>query len=477
MSLGKQSIIGVFWNSFANFIGFLVSFAGQLFLVRLLLPEDFGNYALASSIFEVLSIFTTWSLSLVLIQQPDSDNLTDTAIWLSIFQGILLILISFIVSLFLKLYYPTLKALPVIFVIMGISRAVSYLSSIYSAELEKNLSYKRLAISKSIATIISTIAGILIALKNYGVWSLVWKEFILIILSLIFYKYLSGSRFKWNFSTIVAKKLLNVGAKMSLSKGLESAFYRMDNLIIGFWGGMNTLGYYSQAKYLVELSNTAIAPVSQTVAYPLYSKVQNDDVKLKESLKIQNYFLARTTFLLSLIFFLFPSELIRFLFDEKWQPSSVALKWLCFYPVLVPLFINLKMFLFSIGKVSITIWIYLFQTLIVIPLVAYGMQYLGLKGSAIGFSIALLLGYITICIFTHSYIFENLRDTVLVPIVSWIVIVICVSPIKGYLISNSDLFSIVKALSVVAILYFIILVLFEKTTLIKNLNLISNKLK
>ena len=301
MNLAKKALLSIFWNSIGNYLGFLAGFLGQLFLIRLLVPEDFGVFALVSSVYEILSIFTAWCFSVAIIQMPEEEGLVDTAFILSVVQGLIIIIIGSIISICLGFYYPSQKVLPVIFFVLGLARALILIAYVYSAILEKKLEFKKLSIARTFTNISSVLITIMVAIYGFGVWSLVIRELLSGVISIIAFKQISHWKFGWKYSTVLAKRLIAFGNKMLVSRGLEAAFYRLDNFIVGIVGGITVLGYYSQARYLVDAVNAATIPAASSVALPVYSSVQNEESKLKEAYRIGNYFLIRILIPISLI--------------------------------------------------------------------------------------------------------------------------------------------------------------------------------
>ena len=250
----------------------------------------------------------------------------------------------------------------------------------------------------------------------------------------------------------------------------------MDNFIIGLLGGVNILGYYSQARYLIDASNTIIAPVSQSVSFPVYSKVQDNDVKLKEAHRIQNYFLIRIMLPISLIIFLFPTELIMLLFGEKWKVAASAMRWLALYPAIMAVFQNLKMLLYSIERVGATIYVYLVQILVAISLITLGFNYFSIQGAAIGFMITIILGTLSIYIYSWKYTSESLKANVLAPLFSSLVTSIIIFYLKNYYLHKPTLIMLFGLGVMTVILYLAVLFFIERRSLIKNILIIYNHL-
>jgi len=57
MSVARKALTGGLWLGGTSWIGYFASFGGRIILARLLAPDDFGTYALALSVSELLFLF------------------------------------------------------------------------------------------------------------------------------------------------------------------------------------------------------------------------------------------------------------------------------------------------------------------------------------------------------------------------------------------------------------------------------------
>ncbi|MBI3766232.1 MAG: oligosaccharide flippase family protein [Ignavibacteriales bacterium] len=343
--------------------------------------------------------------------------------------------------------------------------------------MEKHLHYKGLSIIKTSTSIVSVCVAIFLAIGGFGIWSLVARELFSVLVSLIGFRYTSGWQFRWKFNRDLARKLMTFGNKMLLSRGLEAAFYRMDNLLIGMIGGVSMLGYYSQARYLVDLANAAVAPATAVVALPVYSRMQHDADRLREAYRIGNYFLIRVMFPVSIVLVLFPTELISFLFGVKWMPAADALRWLALYAVMVPVFENLKTLLYGIGRVGTTAWIRGLQIATAIPMIWLGLHYFGLGGAAIGFMVSILLGSLAIYVSARRYTLESLRENFLSPF--WVAIVAGALGfwLKYYWFHNPSQGTVLGLAVLTILMYATVLFLTERRLLTGYLRMIFGEMK
>ena len=477
MNLAKQAITSVLWSNTGRYFSFAISFSGQLVLARILVPENFGVVAFAAAILEVTAILTGWSFSMGIIQMPEEEGIRETAFWLTLGQAAIFLVSAAVISIGLNVYYPDPGMLPWVFLALSFGRAVSPIAAIYSAHMEKVLQYGGLTLVTTVAGIVSMCLAIVLGTYGAGVWSLVARELISSVICLVGYRAISGWRVRWRFDVPIGRRLMAFGNRMLLSRGLEAIFYKMDSLLVGALGGVGTLSYYSQPRYLVDLAHASISPATGAIALPVYASVQSDEYKLKRAYRIGNYFIIRLMVPVSLILFLFPEDLVVFLFGDQWKPSGAALRWLALYPVLVTFFENSKILLYGIGRQGTTAWIRVLQIVIAAPLIWLGFDLFGLPGSSLGFMAGVSSGLVAVLLCTRRYSFEGLQETLLVPLVAGFVSVLGVSLVRTTLFQATGPTHVLGLSILAVLLYAGILLLCEHKLILQHMKLISGAFK
>ena len=473
MSIAKKAISGAVWMSGISYVGFAVNFGIQLILVRLLVPEDFGIFVIGLSIAEILFIFFSFSFSMAVIQIHKAEDLFDTAFYLSLLSGFVILIIGGIISLLLSPYYP-LQSIIAFFILCAI-QPIQGCSSIYSASMEKELQFKKNALVRGVATNLSGFVAVFLAYMGFGVWSLVGREIFSAILMFFGMRAVSNYRFGKKFNKNTAKRIFDFAYKRVFVRGLEIIFFRVPLFFIGTFAGPKTLGLFSQVYYLANLPNTMLSPVVQTVAFATYSKVQDDKDKLSKGFYITNFFLARILLAVVLVVYLFPSNILGFLYGSKWLEASEIFKYLSIYTLIVPIFINAIIFTLSIGKLLSTSKIYVFSTItlslgIVIALGSGNVWVLSLF-----YSLALLVGLsVAIYILKREGIHISPRSLFLVPGIILVGIIILGEYGANKLFRVSEL-PIFMVLPIAILLYFIGLFSEYKKT-IKNFQYIKSRI-
>jgi lipopolysaccharide exporter len=285
MSLKKTAIKGVQWTSVSTIINVGTQFVQVAILARLLSPTDFGLVGMVMIIVGFAQMFSDMGISAAIIHYQDiKPNVLSTLYWLNIVCGVViwavLILITPLVVTFF--HEPELKNL---FVISSLNFLIIPIGQQFQTLLEKELKFNRIAKIEIASVIVSRSIAIVLALLNYGVYSLVWGRilttFLRSILLVLDGVKIHRPRFHFSYNEDI-KKILSFGLYKMAQLTLNYFGSRFDQILIGKFLGATILGYYSIAFELVLQPLKHINPVINRVLFPVYARLQNDAVKLKE---------------------------------------------------------------------------------------------------------------------------------------------------------------------------------------------------
>ncbi|MBK6729408.1 MAG: oligosaccharide flippase family protein [Bacteroidetes bacterium] len=188
-----------------------------------------------------------------------------------------------------------------------------------------------------LASIISNSFGIFLAVKGFGVWSLVYKTILQSVISAIYFWKISDSVPSLKFNKDAFRDLFKFGGNLMALGLIDSIYSNVNYLIIGKYYSVATLGQYTRAEVFKQLPSQTLTQVVQKVSFPLLSEMQNDKQKLQFAYRR----LIKTTMLISMIgLFLLSSiskELIIVLMGAQWEQAGEFLQILCFSAIFFPL--------------------------------------------------------------------------------------------------------------------------------------------
>jgi teichuronic acid exporter len=276
MTNSSKVISGLKWTAGAKFAGQLISWAVTIVVMRLLSPSDYGLMAMASVFLAFLSLAAEVGLGPALVQK---DKLDPAKLHQAF--GIVLVVNLFLL-VFLNLlaqpignFFSDDRLVPVIRA-LSLQFPIIALTIIPEVVLQRRLEFRQ----KSLIDFTSSVAGSLITLifafAQFGVWSLVIGTLAGSIWKAIFINCVSPYLRRPVFSSKGMRSLLSFGGNVTTMRILWFFYTQADTVIVGRVLGKETLGLYSVAMHLASLPMQRVSGILNQVAFPAFSRSQND---------------------------------------------------------------------------------------------------------------------------------------------------------------------------------------------------------
>ncbi len=283
MSLKAKALRGVLWNLVEVLGTQGTAFLVFVLLARLLEPAAFGLVALAGTVIMVLTIFVEAGFSTAIVRAEEvTDQKLNTAFWIGVGVALLLVLgLSASAGWVARLYgapelTPVLRALAWIMLF-------SSLSAVHTALLVRQLNFRSKALRRLVAVFAGGVAGVVLALLDYGVWALVGKQAVEGLVDCIVVWRTSPWRPGRDVTRKDARELFSFGKNMVGSSLVTFLNRSADDLIIGVFLGPAALGYYAVAyRANVAVTEVALRATSRT-AVPVFAKLQAEPERLREA--------------------------------------------------------------------------------------------------------------------------------------------------------------------------------------------------
>jgi O-antigen/teichoic acid export membrane protein len=385
-------MLGAVWLSGTGYLAFVFNFGLNLVLARLLFPKDFGQFALAGSLVELLSVVTGFSFSQAVIQMQDAPGVVETAFVLSVRLYAALVLGAVALGALLRPHYPG-PFIP-LFVALFAVRNLSVISYVYSALLERAFQYAQVSMIRLISTVLSIGVALGLARAGAGVWSLLGREVVLSGVALAGAWVASGWRYRAGYHAETAKRLWAFGWQMFVARALETIWYRADTALLGVLVGTLVLGYYDRSRYLAEFGHYLMSFAAVQVAFPVYARLQGRRDALNYTYRLSHGLLVRLMLPLVIWLAVFPGELVGLLYGAgvRWVETAQILPWLAFYGFLFPIVENTKVLLTGIGQLQDAVRIRLVQVAVALPLLIPAIHVGGARGAAVTMGMSEIAG-------------------------------------------------------------------------------------
>ncbi len=283
MTLRAQAAAGVKWTTLASGIIVVSEVLRTIVLARFLYPIDFGLMAMVTVVVGFAQMYTDVGISAAIIHRQDSTKAQLSSLyWLNIFAGWVMFVLFWLCTPLITKFYGE-PGLPPLLHAVGIVFLITPICSQFEILLQKELLFDALAKRDIGASVGQTCVAIVLAVLGFGVWAMVYGFLIAAVLRVALLLHVGFTQFRpsFHFKWSDLKGYLGFGL---FQIGERSAYYlsqRFDQLLIGCFLGATALGYYSFAFNLAAQPLSRINPALTKVAFPVFSKVQDDPVRLR----------------------------------------------------------------------------------------------------------------------------------------------------------------------------------------------------
>ncbi|MBV1929199.1 MAG: oligosaccharide flippase family protein [Gammaproteobacteria bacterium] len=275
---------GLAWFFFNTAFAKSLTFITQLVLGWLLVPNDFGLYAIAVSVGIFVGMMRNGGVEQVLIQKgKDFSEILPTAASYSLSFNILAMLAFLAIAPTVSNIYDDSRLLNML-IIMSLVLPAGTPAVLYRAKLSIDRRYKELALLKTTSASIRQIMVLVFALNGYGVYSFVLPMIIEVLIEVIIgYYYTRISVTPLRFDLAVVKNLFLSCKWMMLASVMLGLATTGDFFLLGLFISKEQLGIYFFGLQLVVAVSTVFSTAIQGVMLPALMPVVNDPKKFTES--------------------------------------------------------------------------------------------------------------------------------------------------------------------------------------------------
>lgn len=336
-SLKDQAFSGVRWTTIEMFCSTALELIKIAILARLLSPKAYGLMAIIMIVIGFAYIFSNTGLSSAIIQRKDPTNQElSTLYWINILAGLIIYGMLCMATPFIAKGFGS-QEINSLLPVASLAFVISTFGIQFRTLLQKVLRFDVLAKITVTATFLDLLVAVSFACKGYGVWSLVWGNISKVLCSTLLL-ISCGLKEKWrpsfHFKLSDTDGYLSFGLFRSGAMMANYFSSRLDQLAIGGLMGMEALGYYNIAVRLVLQPIQRLNPVLRNVAFPVFSRVQDDTDRLKKGFLKLNRILTTINAPILIGLAAVAPLAVPFLVGEKWIPSVPLVQILAFYALI-----------------------------------------------------------------------------------------------------------------------------------------------
>lgn len=310
------------WSTAENGGLALISFVSLIVYLRLLSASDFGLYAAALALVEVLGVIVTMLFHNALVQRPEiTERHYDTAFCATLLLSLVMALACWALApLFAQLLHrPNAVA---VLAWMALVFPCSGVSATLVARQRRDLEFRSLAIRSLIGRVVGGGIGIAAACLGAGLWSLVLQQILIAAISSAVLWMSAARRPRLRFGYAEFRQLIGFGALSVSALLLSTSIRRIYTLIASVLLGVETAGYLNLSFRVVDVFWAIAATAVSQVALPMLAGLQANPARFKRAYQFSTQFSCLVLYPCFVGLGAVAPDVIELLFGRRWLPSA-----------------------------------------------------------------------------------------------------------------------------------------------------------
>ncbi|MCX7726125.1 MAG: oligosaccharide flippase family protein, partial [Chitinispirillaceae bacterium] len=304
----------------------------NVILINLLKPEDFGSVKYVLIIVGIAILINEMGLSTAIVQKKEfSQNLLFPLFLITSLWGFFLYGIVFILAPFLSIFFNA-PELTNIFRVGTLIIPILSVSSVHRAYLRRKMEFVKLAIIETIATLLSSILSVTIALLGGGSWALLGGYLLFEAINTLLLLFIQKIPILTLSNLKDILPLLFWGVGVVIFNIIDYMLSNASYFLIGKLVGREALGFFSVSQDLAFLPRVGITAVSGVVILSTFSRIQDDIKKTCTAFRKLVLLISIISIPFQLMMIIMPEELLRIICFVKensiWLNAAPLLKWI-----------------------------------------------------------------------------------------------------------------------------------------------------
>ncbi len=353
MTFKQQVASSAAWVGLSTVVIKVLSFiAITLVLARVLEPSDFGLVGIAWLAINAFDFLRELGISSALIYRQDDDDgiAADVANIALIVAGIIIYIVIFLTAPLIEAFFRDADGLTPVLRVLGLIMIINSIGQTPYTLLAKNLQFRNKAIPEIIAGLTNSVIAIVLALRGFGVWALVFGYLADGVIRTSLVWFFTSWRPKPRFDRQVWREMIDYGRHIVGSRFMIFGITNIDDALIGRMLGASALGLYTFAYRLSNVPATHVTRLVNSVMFPAYSKIQEDRERVRRIFFDTIQAVGLISIPLALGTIVLVPNFVHNYYQGKWDDSILAMQWLVIYGLARSIAANMGNIYRSMGK-------------------------------------------------------------------------------------------------------------------------------
>nr|WP_154324764.1 MOP flippase family protein [Pantoea sp. 201603H] len=387
MSLKEKTVKGAKWSALSTLSTIGIGFLQMTLLARLIDTHQFGLLTISMVIILLADTLSDFGLSNSIIQRTViSETELSTLYWLNIAIGVFIFVLVFLCSGFISniLNQPNLKSL-----IQTVSFAFLIIphGQQFRALLQKELEFSKIGLTETSAVITGFIVTITSTVFLPNAITAIWGYLVMVVVKTIMFSWYGRKIYQpgFHFSLHGIASNLKFGAYLTADSLVNQLNSNVATAILSRTLGAAITGGYNLAYNVAVMPPTKLNPIITRVLFPAFSKIQDDQGKLRDNFYKLLSLVGLLNFPTLLGLLVVSDNFVLFMFGEKWLFIVPILQILCVVGLLRSIGNPIGSLLMAKARVDISFKFNVVKFFLFVPAIWLGAKLGGGLGASIGF--------------------------------------------------------------------------------------------
>ncbi|ROO82735.1 PST family polysaccharide transporter [Actinocorallia herbida] len=327
--VGRGAARGLRWSLLGNLVNRAGTFVVGLVLARILLPQDYGEFAIAFAASQFLMHVNDAGIIAAIVQwRGRLADLAPTATVLAFLSSTGIYLLFFAAAPWYAATSGDAGATGVVRILTA-TILVDGITAVRAARLLREFRQDRLIVANLAGFVVTAALTIGLALAGAGAYSFAWGQLSGAIVTGACVLWFGRMPFSVRLDRSAVRHLVVFGLPLALSLGLEGLILNVDKMVIGSRLGAVVLGFYLIAFNVSSWVPGLIGTAIRWVALPSFSRLAEEG-EAAVAAGVRTAVVTVTAFALPvmLVLGLLAPQAVTVLYGERWEPAGQALRFL-----------------------------------------------------------------------------------------------------------------------------------------------------
>ncbi|MBL7519570.1 lipopolysaccharide biosynthesis protein [Frankia sp. CNm7] len=326
--LGRSVRRGLGFSLLNNAVSRVGTVVTGIVLARLLIPEDYGEFAVALVVLNALLSVNELGVSLAVVRWPtDPRMIARTVTTLALAGSGLLFAGTLLAAPAIAEQLGAPEAVRVIR-LLAVSVFIDGLASVPAALLTRQFLQGRRMVADLTGLLANTGVTVGLAATGHGVYSLAFGYLAGNAVTAVLITAAAPYRVWPGFDRPAARQLIAFGLPLAGSSLLVFGVLNIDTMIVGSRLGAVELGFYTLAFNLSSWPVNMFSLAVRRVAMPAFARLSADQRRLQESFARSLGLLLAVALPSCALLAALATPVIRIVYGDRWAAAADALRWL-----------------------------------------------------------------------------------------------------------------------------------------------------